>query len=117
MLQYLGFTVRPATREYNFSALVKDSPGRAFTVVIDHSAFRHGLLKYQEGPGLCYGKLLAALEAETGDSPLCSRQQVTEGEASAYTLSGRAKGRKWTEEERLEARKRFNATRVQRIAR
>jgi len=117
MLQYLGFTVLPATREYTFSVLVKDSPGRAFTVVIDDSAFRHGLLRYQEAPGLCYGKLLAALQAETGDSPLCSRQQVTEGEASAYTLSGRAKGRKWTEEERLEARKNFNAIRMQRTAR
>lgn len=116
MLQYLGFTALPATREYSFSVLAKDSPDRSFTVVIDESSFRHGL-RYQEGPGLCYGKLLAALEVETGDSPVCSRQQVSEGEASAYTLSGRSKGRKWTEEERLEAKRRFNATRLQRVAR
>ncbi len=115
MLQYTGFTVLPATREYTFSVFVKDTPDRSFTVIIDEMTFRHGFLRYQEGPGLCYGKLQAALDAETGDSPLCSRQQVSEGEASAYTLSGRAKGRKWTEEQRLEAKRRFNATRAQRI--
>lgn len=117
MLQYTGFTVLPAGREYSFSVVLKDTPDRSLTVVIEDTAFRRGLLRYQEGPGICYGKLLAALQAENSDSPMSARQQVTEGEASAYTLAGRAKGRKWTDDERLEAKRRFNATRVQRLAR
>lgn len=117
MLQYTGFSTVPGGREYGFSVLVHDTPARAFTVIIEEAAFRPGLLKYQEGPGICYGKLLAALQSEECDSPLCPRQRVTESEVAAYKASGTAKVRKWTEEQRLEAKQRFKASRAERLAR
>ena len=99
-------------REYSFRVPGQDSTDRSFTVLIANAAFRQGLLKYQEGPDICYRKLLSALAAEQDDSPVHLRQQVTESEVAEYTAAGRARGRNWTEEQRLAARRRFHANRV-----
>lgn len=111
MLTYTGFSVVPSGREYSFSLSARDTAARCFTVVITHAAFQQGLLKYQEGPGICYGKLLTALANEPTDCPLSTRQYVTEAEAVEYHALGRTKVRTWTEEQRLEAKRRFKAAR------
>ncbi len=113
MLIYAGFTNVPGGREYSFSVPGHNTPARSFTVVIRDAAFRPGLLKYQEGPGICYGKMLAALATEQSDSPLSARQYLTESEVVEYQASGRAKVRKWSEERRLEAKRRFQARRAE----
>ena len=117
MLIYTGFTVVPGGREYGFSVPGNNTPTRSFTVVIGDGAFRPGLLKYQEGPEICYGKLLTALAAEQSDCPLCARQDVTESEVAEYKASGRAKVGRWSEERRLEAKRRFKANRAQGLVR
>ena len=118
MLLYTGFSVVPSGREYGFSAPGPNTPTRYFTVVIKNAAFRPGLLKYQEGPEICYGKLLAALAAEQSDCPVCARQDVTESEVAQYQASGRAKkGPRWSEERRLEAKARFKANRAEGLVR
>ena len=111
MLEYTGFTALPLGREYAFALHGTDVPARSFTLVIAAAAFRPGLLKYQEGPDLCYGKLQAALAAEEVEGPVCPRQQVTESDIMAYRASGRAKARKPTEEQRLEAKQRAKVNR------
>ena len=116
-IQYAGFAVVAGGREYSFLVPGPDNMGRAFTMLIQDSAFRRGMLKYQEGPDLCYRKLLSALAAEEGKSPLRSRQQVTESEVVEYTALGRTKGRNWTEEQRQAARLRFRAGLAERRAR
>jgi len=117
MLQYTGFAIVPGGRLYSFSVPGHEAPARCFTVVIENAAFRPGLLKYQEGPEICYGKLLAALSTEEDASPLSPQQRVSEPEVVAYKASGRTKVRKWTEEQRLEAKQRFKASRAERAAR
>ena len=117
MLMYTGFTVVPGGREYGFSVPGHNTPTRYFTVVIKDAAFRPGLLRYQEGPEICYGKLLTALAAEQSDLPVGARQDVTESEVAEYQASGRAKVRRWSEERRLEAKLRFKANRAQGIVR
>lgn len=109
MLVYTGFAIVPGGREYSFSVPGVNVPARSFTVMIREASFRPGLLKYQEGPGICYGKLTAALAAEPVDCPVCARQCVSETEVVAYHASGRAKARTWTEEQRQEAKRRFKA--------
>ena len=106
MLEYTGFTALALGREYAFALHGADAPARSFTIVIAAAAFGPGRLKYQEGPDLCYGKLQAALAAEDLDGPVRPRQQVTESDIVAYRASGRAKARKPTEEQRLEAKQR-----------
>lgn len=112
MLVYIGFTIVPGGREYNFSVPNRETPTRSFTVTIPNAVFRPGLLKFQEAPGICYGKLVAALAIEEADTPLSARQQVTELEVSEYQASGKAKVRKWTDEQRLAARQRMKAARA-----
>lgn len=112
MLIYTGFTVVPSGREYCFSVPGRDTPDRCFTVIIRNAAFRPGLLKYQEGPGICYGKLLGALAAEQSESPVSVRQYVTESEVAEYQAAGGAKARRWSEERRLEAKRRLQAKRA-----
>ena len=117
MLQYTGFAIVPGGREYSFSVPGHTAPTRSFALVIKDAAFRPGLLKYQEGPGVCYAKLQAALAAEDADCPLCPRQQVTESEAAEFKAAGRAGVRTWTEEQRLKAKQRFKAARAERLVR
>lgn len=109
MLTYTGFSVVAAGREYSFSLSKIDNPIRYFTVVIANAIFRPGLLKFQEGPEVCYGKLAAALVDEPSAAPVSDRLFVTEAEASQYQSAGRSKSRVWTDEQRLEAKRRFKA--------
>lgn len=112
MLQYTGFAVLPSGRQYAFALHDPKLPERSFTVVIAARDFGVGLLKYQDGPDLCYGKLQAALAAEELDGPVSARQQVTETDIEAYKASGRAKSRKWTDEQRRQAKEHAKAQRA-----
>ena len=111
MLEYTGFTALARGREYVFALHGADATERSFTITIAAAAFGPGRLKYQEGPDLCYGKLQAALAAEEMDGPVGPRQQVTDSDIMAYRASGRAKARKPTEEQRLEAKQRAKVRR------
>jgi hypothetical protein len=112
MLQYTGFTTMRGARQYSFSLHALDVPARFFTVVIDAAAFAPGLLKYQEGPEICYRKLWAALAAEEQDRPVCSGHRVTQSEIVAYKAAGRSRARTWTEEQRLDAKQRLKPIRL-----
>lgn len=108
MLQYIGFVSAGGAREYSFTLSAKEVPSRLFTVSIANALFRPGLLRFQEGPEICYGKLMIALKTEEGQThPLDCRQCVTESEVEFYRSAGKSKARVWTEEQRLEARQRF----------
>ncbi len=108
LLQYTGLVVLIGGREYSFRVAELDETDRFFTVSIGNADFLPGKLKYQEGPDICYRKLTTLLAEEKSDSPLCLRQQVSASEAADYAGAGAAKSRKWTDEQRLEARKRHN---------
>jgi hypothetical protein len=112
MLQYTGYRNLAGGREYAFALHAFEAPGRSFTVLIAAAAFRPGLLKYQDGPDLCYGKLQAALAGEELNGPVCSSQRVTESDIERYRAAGRAKVRKWTDEQRLAAKQRAKASRL-----
>ena len=104
-LQYLGFATVPDGREYNFRFAVQGQPDRSFIMIIDSAGFLSGKIKYQEGPGIGYWKLLGALAAEVSESPLANRQHVTEAEMADYTASSGGKKKSWTEERRADASK------------
>ena len=116
-LQYVGFATVPNGREYNFRFAVQGQPDRSFIMIIDAAGFLSGKLKYQEGPGIGYWKLLGALAAEAGDSPLALRQHVTAAEIVDYSASSGGKKKSWTEERRADASKRFREQLAERRAR
>ena len=116
-LQYLGFATVPDGREYTFRFAVQGQPDRSFILVIDSARFLTGKLKYQEGPGIGYWKLLGALAAEEIDSPVAIRQHVTEGETADYLAGSGGKKKSWTEERRADASRRFKDQLAERRAR
>lgn len=108
-IQYVGFSVVAAGREYSFRVAGEDNEERSVTVTIENANFLPGKLKYQEGPDISYRKLLSALATEQSAGPTAPRQQVTRSEVTEYTAAGSSKARAWTEEQRLAARQRFRA--------
>ena len=107
LLQYVGVSMIAGSREYSFRVADLLEADRFFTVDIQNVDFLPGRLKYQEGPDICYRKLLSLLEGELSNSPLCLRQQVTGSDVTDYTVAGSARSKKWTEEQRAEARQRL----------
>jgi hypothetical protein len=65
-VQYLGFRITDAGREYTLRASSKAS--RLFVMVIAHRYFASGQARYQDGPDLCCTKLsrMLADDAATG---------------------------------------------------
>jgi hypothetical protein len=113
----MGFVTVPDGREYNFRFAVQGQPDRSFIMVIDSAGFLSGKIKYQEGPGIGYWKLIGALAAEVSALPLANRQRVTEAEMADYTASSGGKKKSWTEERRADASKRFREQLAERRAR
>jgi len=107
VLQYLGFSVVTAGREYSFRVRVPEGIDRDFTIAVANSGFLTGGLKYQEGPDVCYRKLLHALVGELTGSPALPRQQLSDSELISYKAIGPNKAQKRTEEQRVAARLRF----------
>lgn len=107
ILQYTGFSVAAGGREYSFRVHRPNEEDRGFSVTVDNAGFLTGKLKFQEGPDICYRKLLNALAAEDGDSPALARQHVTESELVDYKTVSSPKASKWTETQREAARQRY----------
>jgi len=107
VLQYLGFAVVAGGREYSFRVRVPEGIDRDFTIAVANAGFLSGGLKYQEGPDVCYRKLLHALAGELTGSPALPRQQLSETELFDYKAIGPNKAHKRTEEQRAAARLRF----------
>ena len=107
VLQYLGFAVVTGGREYSFRVRCPEGIDRDFTVAVANAGFLSGGLKYQEGPDVCYRKLLHALAGEQTGSPALPRQQLSESELFDYKAIGPNKAHKRTEEQRAAARLRF----------
>ena len=107
VLQYLGFSVVTGGREYSFRVRVPEGIDRDFTIAVSNAGFLSGGLKYQEGPDVCYRKLLHALVGEQDGSPALPRQQLSDSEVFDYKAIGPNKAQKRTEEQRAAARLRF----------
>ncbi len=117
MLMYTGFALVPGGREYSFSLARHETPVRMFTVVVKDAAFAPGLLRYQDAPGLCYDRLLAALSAEENEAPISSHQLVTASDVGEYQANRKEKSRKWTDEQRLQAKLRQKENRARSVGR
>jgi len=107
VLQYLGFEVVTAGREYSFRVRIPEGLDRDFVIAVANAGFLSGGLKYQEGPDVCYRKLLHALVGEQSGPLALPRQQLSDSELGDYKAIGPNKAHKRTEEQRAAARLRF----------
>ena len=80
-IEYVGFRTGPHHREY----LLRSHFGteiREFTVGIAHSAFTAGRVRFQDGPEICYLKVLREMEAANE-----ATIPATTTPATAFTLT------------------------------
>ena len=67
-IQYVGFDVAPASRVYTFHVIDAPYAARDFTVNVQSEAFHPDRLSLQDGPGICYARLVQELGEQTAES-------------------------------------------------
>jgi hypothetical protein len=83
-IQYVDFTLSEGTRSYTFDVIDTAGKPREFTVIVPVVAFRQSGLKAQDGPGICYARVVRELERETGDSRAETLLQIKEQDIQEY---------------------------------
>ena len=84
-VEYLGFSVKGATREYTLR--VRDAAGdRDFTMTITNDAFLAHRVRYQDAPDVCFRMLQRELLACV-DGQVAARLSVTEADLEEYRVA------------------------------
>jgi hypothetical protein len=83
-VEYLGFQDVPGHREYQFAVYGEDPPARCrFTIAL--AAFTAGRVRMQDGPDVCYQRLLRALAA--GETVAAHLTTIDDVELASYRES------------------------------
>ena len=83
-IQYVGFDTAPSSRLYTFHVIDVPHQAREFTVKLQSEAFRPDRLSLQDGPGICYARLVQELRAGTSEPPSGACLSVAERDIDAY---------------------------------
>ena len=95
-IQYVGFDVGQDSRVYNFE-VIEAKESRHFTIEVRSEAFQPLLLRFQDGPEICFAHLKKGLQEETEQDRLLAHLMLGEQEVRAYLEAhrpGRALGRR-----------------------
>ena len=82
-IQYVGFDVGVESRVYSFE-VIEAKESRRFTIEVSSDAFRPLLLRFQDGPDICFAALKKGLQEETHEGRLLNHLQLGEQEVRAY---------------------------------
>lgn len=83
-IQYVGFRVAVASRNYAFCVNDPATEARHFTVKIQSEVFRSTPLKFQDGPDICFARLRRELERETQESPADPHLRIEDQDVLEY---------------------------------
>jgi hypothetical protein len=67
-IQYVGFDTAPGSRTYSFHVIDAPHAVRDFTVKVEAEAFRPDRLGLQDGPCICYARLVKELQGQNSES-------------------------------------------------
>ncbi|PYQ12854.1 MAG: hypothetical protein DMF80_18180 [Acidobacteria bacterium] len=81
-VEYVGFRSGSSRREYVLRSHL-GAETHEYTVGIAHTAFTGGRVRFQDGPEICYLKLLRELAA-AGDAPATDDFTLTDAELAEY---------------------------------
>ena len=84
LIQYEGFVVAGASRTYNFKVITAPGEARQFTIHVALESFRPTLLKFQDGPNICFARLKQELADETEGSHAKPRMNIGEQDIHDY---------------------------------
>lgn len=90
-IQYVGFDVAPASRVYTFHVIDASSAARDFTVNVQSEAFHPDRLSLQDGPGICYARLVQELGEQTPESRPAACLSIGERDIREYLDQHRPK--------------------------
>jgi len=85
-VEYVGFTVNEATREYCLRAKLPDGEYQKFTIAILNKAFMERRVRYQDAPDICFLKLQRELVI-SGDSLPALHHDLSNDELEEYRIS------------------------------
>jgi hypothetical protein len=83
-IQYVGFDVGTGCRIYKFKVLNTIIDAREFAITIGADAFASTLLRLQEGPDICFGRLQRELAAEVEGSRAERNLSIGERDIEEY---------------------------------
>jgi hypothetical protein len=82
-IQYVGLDVGHDSRIYNFE-VIEAKESRRFAIEVRSEAFQPLLLRFQDGPDICFAHLKKGLQEETEQDRLLTHLQLGEQEVRAY---------------------------------
>jgi len=83
-IQYVGFDTATGSRTYTFHVIDAAREARDFTVRVEAEAFRPDSLGLQDGPCICYARLVKELGAQTSESRAAASLSIGEGDIKDY---------------------------------
>jgi hypothetical protein len=83
-IQYVDFIPSESTRSYTFNVIDALGKSREFSVIVPLEAFRPSGLKAQDGPGICYERMVLELERETEESRAVTPLQIKDQDIVEY---------------------------------
>ncbi len=92
-IEYVGFTVSGAMRDYTLTVSQPSGESHAFTLAIPNEAFLGRRARYQDGPDICFLKLQRELIAH-GDALPALYLEVTDAELEEYRTAHTVKPNK-----------------------
>ena len=84
LIQYEGFVVSTTSRTYNFRVIDGPEGTRQFTVEVACESFRSTLLRFQDGPPICFDRVTRELDRETPESRAQTDLRIAEPEIQEY---------------------------------
>jgi hypothetical protein len=86
-VEYLGFKSLETTREYSLRVHQGTTSVQEVTIVIESAAFVGKLVRYQDGPELCFHKLQRALAVAAEADVMPARLLVTDADLADYAAA------------------------------
>ena len=83
-IQYVGFDTAPSSRIYTFHVIDASHEARDFTVQVHSEAFRPDRLSLQDGPRICYERLVQELRGQTPESRADACLSIGERDITDY---------------------------------
>ena len=90
-IQYLGFDTSASSRIYSFHVIDVPREARDFTIKVQAEAFRRDCLWLQDGPAICYARLVQELGGQTAKSRAEASLTIDERDINDYLDQHRPK--------------------------
>jgi hypothetical protein len=90
-IEYLGFVSTGASRDYSLRVVEAAGESRTFVVAIPNEAFTSRHARFQDGPDICYQRLLEALAAS--GAAVADRIALSNDDLDRYRIAQMPKSR------------------------